>query len=54
MKNNVAKMRAALEYIVEHEWVSTAKTPHDSWIREFVDVAKRALNEPIASKPPSD
>lgn len=45
MKNNVAKMRAALEYIIEHEWVADTKRT-DSWVREFVDVAKKALNEP--------
>lgn len=38
-------MRVALQYIIDHEWVSTAKTRHDSWICEFVDIAKKALNE---------
>lgn len=41
------KMREALQYIIDHKWVVTdcTKETHWKWINEFVDVAKKALNE---------
>lgn len=38
-----AKLREALKYISDHHWVAGA-TPV-KWINEFVDVAKKALDE---------
>lgn len=46
-----AKLREALQYIVDHNWVAGA-TPV-KWINEFVDVAKVALesgNMPATGK----
>ena len=42
-----AKLREALQYIVDHNWVAGA-TPV-KWINEFVDVAKVALESSDAS-----
>lgn len=45
-----AMLSQALQYIVEHEWTAETRQA-GQWIKEFVDVASKALRTSISPLP---